>query len=58
VTIPDAGGIPDAIAMPMHRGSATRNTTQDARKSLAKGLCVISYLYAEIPVTRSPMTSA
>src|SRR5687768_5880493 len=33
VTSPDAGGIPDAIAMPMHRGSATRNTTIDARKS-------------------------
>jgi uncharacterized YccA/Bax inhibitor family protein len=27
---PNAGGTPDAMAMPMHRGRATRNTTSEA----------------------------
>jgi hypothetical protein len=33
VISPAAGGAPDAIAMPMQRGSATRNTTTDASRS-------------------------
>jgi hypothetical protein len=32
---PNAGGTPEAMAMPMHKGSATKKTTMDARKSLA-----------------------
>ena len=30
---PAATGTPDAIAMPMHNGNATRKTTIDAKKS-------------------------
>jgi hypothetical protein len=30
---PSAGGTPEAMAMPMHKGRATRKTTIDARKS-------------------------
>ena len=30
---PAAGGAPDAIAVPMHSGNATRNTTNDANRS-------------------------
>jgi hypothetical protein len=30
---PRAGGAPEAIAIPIHSGSATRNTTIDAMKS-------------------------
>jgi hypothetical protein len=33
---PDAGGAPDAMAIPMHKGKATRNTTTEARRSCAK----------------------
>lgn len=33
VTSPAAGGSPEAIATPMQRGSATRNTTTEARAS-------------------------
>ena len=32
-TMPETGGIPDAIAMPRHSGSATRNTTMPATES-------------------------
>ena len=35
VTRPASGGRPHACAMPMHSGSATMNTTSDARKSAA-----------------------
>jgi hypothetical protein len=30
---PAATGIPEAIATPMHKGSATRNTTMEASRS-------------------------
>jgi hypothetical protein len=30
---PVAGGAPDAIAMPMHKGRATKNTTMEASAS-------------------------
>src|SRR5581483_3424044 len=33
VISPAAGGAPEAMAMPMQRGSATRNTTIEARAS-------------------------
>jgi len=33
VITPLAGGMPDAMAMPMHNGRATRKTTTDAIKS-------------------------
>ncbi len=33
---PSAGGTPDAMAMPMHKGKATRKTTTDASRSLEK----------------------
>ncbi|MCY1556717.1 hypothetical protein D9M68_934900 [compost metagenome] len=33
VTKPLAGGMPEAMAMPMHKGRATRKTTKDARAS-------------------------
>ena len=33
VMMPAVGGMPEAIEMPMHSGSATRKTTIDARKS-------------------------
>jgi hypothetical protein len=34
VARPAAGGNPDAIAIPMQSGSATKNTTTEAMKSL------------------------
>jgi hypothetical protein len=34
VRMPAAGGAPEARAMPIHRGSATRKTTSDAERSL------------------------
>src|SRR6266550_9363754 len=34
VRIPAAGGAPEAKAMPMQRGSATRKTTREAERSL------------------------
>jgi hypothetical protein len=34
VTNPNAGGAPEAMAIPMDKGSATRKTTIEARKSL------------------------
>lgn len=33
VMSPRAGGTPDAMAMPIHRGSATKKTTNDATTS-------------------------
>ncbi len=36
VMSPAVGGNPEASEMPMHSGSATRNTTIDARKSRPK----------------------
>ena len=33
---PAATGAPDAIAIPMHNGRATRNTTIEAKKSFLK----------------------
>jgi len=33
VMSPADGGIPDAMATPMHKGKATRNTTSDDKKS-------------------------
>ena len=36
VMMPAVGGMPEASAMPMHSGSATRKTTIDARKSRPK----------------------
>ena len=37
VISPAAGGAPDAIAMPMQSGSATRKTTTEARRSWENG---------------------
>src|SRR5689334_18684661 len=37
VISPAAGGAPEAIAMPIHSGNATRKTTTEASKSRANG---------------------
>ena len=34
VMMPAAGGTPHAMATPMHKGKATRNTTTEASRSL------------------------
>jgi hypothetical protein len=44
VSKPLLGGTPEAIAIPIHKGKATRNTTKDANKSLVKeGLFLMPY---------------
>src|SRR5438094_8105659 len=36
VRMPEAAGAPEAMAMPMHSGSATRKTTKEAEKACQK----------------------
>ena len=45
VISPETGGAPDAIAMPIQSGSATRNTTIEARKSLEIELFLLIFSF-------------
>src|SRR5262249_36226125 len=50
---PAAGGTPQALAMPRHNGSATKNTTTDARKSFLKAPGLVSSGRSDAPARLS-----
>ncbi|MGE0129989.1 MAG: hypothetical protein AB7U82_18050 [Blastocatellales bacterium] len=55
---PNAGGTPDAMAIPMDKGSATRKTTIDARKSLIKVARKFDSLFDSLIELRRVITSS
>lgn len=59
VMMPEVGGMPEAMATPMHSGRATRKTTNDAMMSRPTGLAeplsiVVAVTILTLPHPRRP----